>query len=66
MVFNLVSFIFSAILELFLEIPHEKSTKKENFMSVFLLDMKESYTYLKDKNRLSFECYYFRDFIICF
>lgn len=61
-VFNLVSFVFSAILELFLEIPHEKSTKKENFMSVFLKDMKESYTYLKDKNPIVFRMLLFSGF----
>ena len=40
---NMVSFLFSAILELFLDIPHQKSEEKQSFKTVFVTDMKESY-----------------------
>ena len=61
-ILNLVSFLFAAILELFLDIPHEKVTKKESFVSVFLSDMKESYTYLKYKNPIVFRMLLFSGF----
>lgn len=47
---NMISFLFSAIMELFLDIPHTKGEQKESFKQVFLTDMKESYQYLRYKN----------------
>ena len=46
----MISFLFSAIMELFLDIPHTKGEQKESFKQVFLTDMKESYQYLRYKN----------------
>ncbi len=61
-ILNLVSFLFAAILELFLDLPHEKVTIKESFASVFVSDMKESYTYLKDQNPIVFRMLLFSGF----
>lgn len=61
-ILNLVSFLFAAILELFLDLPHEKVTTKESFSSVFVSDMKESYTYLKDQNPIVFRMLLFSGF----
>ncbi|HAX73717.1 MAG TPA: MFS transporter, partial [Firmicutes bacterium] len=51
---NIISFLFSALLELFLTIPHQKSEQKESFKKVFMSDMTQSYTYLKHKNKIVF------------
>ena len=51
---NMVSFLFSAVLELFLNIPHKKQTQKESFSRVFVEDMKESYSYLRYQNPIIF------------
>ena len=61
-VLNMVSFLFSAILELFLDIPHEKKEGKEAFASAFVSDMKESYTYLRYKNPIVFRMLLFSGF----
>ena len=53
---------FFAILELFLDIPHEKKEGKEAFASAFVSDMKESYTYLRYKNPIVFRMLLFSGF----
>lgn len=53
--FNMLSFLLSAVMELFLELPSHRATiKKESFFSLFLMDMKESYVYLRYKNPIIF------------
>lgn len=47
---NMISFLFSAIMELFLELPHAKGKTKVSLAHVFVTDMKESYQYLRYKN----------------
>ena len=47
---NLVSFLFSALLELFLEIPHQRREGQQSFKAAFMTDMKESYHYLRHEN----------------
>ena len=59
---NMVSFLFSAILELFLDIPHQKSEEKQSFKTVFVTDMKESYRYLRYKNPIVFRMLLFSGF----
>ncbi|MEE0881352.1 MAG: MFS transporter, partial [Turicibacter sp.] len=61
-ILNMVSFLFSAILELFLEIPHEKKEVKASFGAIFVSDMKESYTYLRFKNPIVFRMLLFSGF----
>ncbi|MDE5977339.1 MAG: MFS transporter [Turicibacter sp.] len=61
-VVNLVSFVFSAILELFLEVPYKKRECQVSFKEVFLADMKESYTYLRYKNLIVFRMLLFSGF----
>lgn len=61
-VLNMVSFLFSAVLELFLDIPHEKKETKEAFGAMFVSDMKESYTYLRYKNPIVFRMLLFSGF----
>ena len=63
---NMVSFLFSAILELFLDIPHQKSEEKQSFKTVFVTDMKESYRYLRYKNPIVFRMLLFSGFYILF
>ena len=61
-ILNLVSFLFSAILELFLDIPHQKSKEKQSFSNIFMTDMKESYHYLRFKNPIVFRMLLFSGF----
>lgn len=61
-VLNMVSFLFSAILELFLDIPYQKSEEKQSFKTVFVTDMKESYHYLRYKNPIVFRMLLFSGF----
>ncbi len=61
-VLNMVSFLFSAILELFLDISHAKKETKEAFGAMFVSDMKESYTYLRYKNPIVFRMLLFSGF----
>ena len=49
-IINLVSFLFSALLELFLEIPHQRREGQQSFKAAFMTDMKESYHYLRHEN----------------
>lgn len=49
-ILNGVSFFVSAVMELFLTIPHEKFVRTESMVKSFLLEMKESGTYLKNEN----------------
>ena len=49
-IINLVSFLFSALLELFLEIPHQRREGQKSFKAAFMTDMKESYHYLRHEN----------------
>ena len=49
-IINLVSFLFSALLELFLEIPHQRREGQQSFKEAFMTDMKESYHYLRHEN----------------
>jgi MFS family permease len=52
---NMVSFLFSAGMELLLDIPvTDKSKKKESFIQAFKNDMKESYHYLRFENQIIF------------
>lgn len=61
-ILNMLSFLFSAILELFLDIPHQKKEIKASFKSIFISDMKESYTYLRFKNPIVFRMLLFSGF----
>lgn len=49
-IINLVSFLFSALLELFLKIPHQRREGQQSFKEAFIADMKESYHYLRHEN----------------
>ena len=49
-IINLVSFLFSALLELFLEIPHQRREGQQSFKAAFMTDTKESYHYLRHEN----------------
>ena len=49
-IMNLDSFLFSALLELFLEIPHQRREGQQSFKAAFMTDMKESYHYLRHEN----------------
>ncbi len=49
-IINLVSFLFSALVELFLEIPHQRREGQQSFKAAFMTDMKESYHYLRHEN----------------
>lgn len=55
-VINAISFLISAIMELFLEIPNEDKKKHEKVTFRFLMnsfkEMKESYSYLKKERKL--------------
>lgn len=60
---NMVSFLFSAAMELLLDIPvGDISHKKESFIKAFKLDMKESYHYLRFENRIIFRMLLFSGF----
>lgn len=61
-VINLVSFLFSAILELFLEIPHQQREEQLSFKEAFIADMKESYHYLRYENLIVFRMLLFSGF----
>lgn len=61
-ILNMLSFLFSAILEMFLEIPHEKTKTKQSLRTVFVTDMKESYHYLRYKNPIVFRMLLFSGF----
>lgn len=61
-ILNLVSFLFSAILELFLDIPHQKNKENQSFSNIFMTDMKESYHYLRFKNPIVFRMLLFSGF----
>lgn len=51
---NIVSFLFSAIMELFLQIPHVKQTLTGSIAKTFLLDIKQTFVYLmKEKPIIS-------------
>lgn len=52
---NIVSFFASAIMEFFLSVPSLKYNKTNLFKNVFILDIKESYYYLKNKNIIVFK-----------
>lgn len=60
---NMVSFLFSAAMELLLDIPAgDKSGKKESFIKAFKSDMKESYHYLRFENAIIFRMLLFSGF----
>lgn len=53
-VINLVSFFVSAIMELFIEVPHTKVEKKGSPVKEFTEEIVGSYRYLKNENRTVF------------
>lgn len=61
-IINMVTFLLSALMECFLEIPHTKSEKQTGFTHVFVEDMKESYSYLRYKNPIIFRMLLFSGF----
>lgn len=61
-IINMVSFLISALMECFLEIPHTKNEKVSSFTRVFIEDMKESYHYLRYKNPIIFRMLLFSGF----
>lgn len=61
-IINMVTFLLSALMEFFLEIPHTKSDKQTSFTGVFIGDMKESYSYLRYKNPIIFRMLLFSGF----
>lgn len=50
-IINGVSFIASAIMELFLEIPYTKPEKKQSPVKLFMWEIRESVSYLKNENK---------------
>ncbi|MDA3730597.1 MFS transporter [Niameybacter massiliensis] len=61
-VINMLSFLCSALMEVFLDLPQTKRAKQDSFLQVFVGDMKESYIYLKDKNPIIFRMLLFSGF----
>lgn len=61
-VINMISFLVSALMECFLNIPHVKEQKTTSFTGVFIDDMKESYHYLRYKNPIIFRMLLFSGF----
>ena len=61
-VINMLSFLCSALMEVFLDLPHIRRVKQNSFIQVFVGDMKESYIYLKDKNPIIFRMLLFSGF----
>ena len=53
-ILNIISFLFSAVMEMFLTIPFTKKEGGEPFTKVFANEMKESYHYLKNENPIIF------------
>jgi len=53
-ILNIISFLFSAVIEMFLTIPFTKKERGEPFTKVFVNEMKESYHYLKNENPIIF------------
>lgn len=53
-IINLVSFFVSAVMECFLSIPFEKKEAKGSAVHVFTTEIKDSYHYLKNENRIVF------------
>lgn len=50
LILNAVSFFASAMMELYLKIPHQKREEKRNSWSVFISEIKEGTEYLTKKN----------------
>ncbi|WP_167959109.1 MFS transporter [Anaerosporobacter faecicola] len=61
-IFNLISFFFSAGMELLLQIPHKKVTRNSSFRQAFLMDMKVSYQFLRYENPIVFRMLLFSGF----
>ncbi|MDO5294786.1 MAG: MFS transporter [bacterium] len=53
-IINLISFFLSAVMEMFITIPYTKQEKKASPIQGFLHELKESYEYLKNENRVIF------------
>lgn len=53
-ILNIISFLFSAVMEMFLTISFTKKEGGEPFTKVFANEMKESYHYLKNENPIIF------------
>mgnify|MGYP005754469677 CR=1 FL=1 len=51
---SIICFTFSAIMEIFIHIPHEKRVRNDSIMTVVVNDLKESYLFVKTEKPIFF------------